>query len=204
HIVFLLWAAFVIPVGWAGLCAMLAVGPSRWIAGCLLTILLLFGAASTIKSFRDDLRGAGPEATMSDAEELREACHGQMVGYFAPEDTGRWERVWGVPKEGSWAVLADCKMMRLNKLKMDDEDGWYKAFWKLGSGALYARKQGREWQNDPATILGFAREHGIQVVAESPVLPIPPYIRPHLERWQSAGPFTLYRISPSPREPEQK
>jgi hypothetical protein len=196
HVPFLMWSTFLVPLGWAGLCKILAEGPFRWGAAVTMAALLATGIASTVNGFKEEQKRISVTFSPEQVKELGTACRHKSVGYFTP-DGGR-ERHWWIPMLSGWAVLAECKMMRLNRVSSDME-GHFAQIWYQAAPAAFARSHGIEWQNTAPVMLGFAQEHGIKMIVESQDHPIPPEVRPYLEPLTKAGPFMLYHIADIPR-----
>jgi hypothetical protein len=194
HIPLLMWAAFLIPVGWVGLCRLLTDGPYRWGAALAMTIVVATGVVTTVNAYENELRRV-PDFLPEQVVALKGACQDETIGYFTPDDSR--ERHWWFPLESGWVVLAECKMVRLNRANQDME-GRFGQIWQQAAPAAYARDRGIEWQNTPSVMLGFADENGISIVAESQAHPIPADVRTYLQPLQQAGPFMLYRITDVP------
>ena len=191
HVPFLMWSAFAVPVGWCGLCKFLADG--QWRPGilALMGLILSAGIVTTSRDFRHDLRFGG-DFSVNEIANLRAACSGEeKIGYFEPGAKGY--SVWMEPLLSSWSALLECKLIRLNRVRID-ESGMPGRYWEESAPASYVRAHGLEWSNTAEVIMGFAQSCGIRMVMESKDHPIPDNILPYLDRQQQAGPFTLYKI----------
>ena len=196
HVPFLMWSAFAVPVGWGGLCKFLADGQWRLGILALMGLILSAGIVSTWRDFKRDLRMG--EFSVREIEELRAACSGEeKIGYFTPEE--RLEPPWMEPILSSWAALAECKFIRLNRLQAD-KSGWQRHYWEESAPAYYAGALGLEWSNTADIIIGFARRFGIRMVMESKDHPVPDYILPLLDLQHRTSVFTLYKITEVPVE----
>lgn len=195
HIPAIAWSGFVIPLGWAGLCMLLAQSRPAIRAATAACMLVLAGAGAwnLVKLFRTEL-SSRPEETFSASEMAAVAatCAGKPVGYFS--SPGVRERVWWHPYESLYTALAGCRLMRLNSAAVD-KDGKGRDFWRLGGPMQYARRAGIEWQDSPDQILGFAKANGVLTIVESARHPIPGEVRERLQPEGRAGPLLFWKIA---------
>jgi hypothetical protein len=199
NIVWLMWSAFVVPLGWIGLVIAARSGRRALVAVPAMLALVASGLLTMRNRFADELyRFPKTRLIAAEVDELRSVCRGEPVGYFC---VGCRDNQWWVPVHSTWAALSDCRMIRLNSF---EKDGWAASsgYWRRGAARQFAvRRLGLEWENTPAFMLGFAESVGIRWVAESDGYPLPNDVRPYLGESRRAGPFRLYRIQVVPDPP---
>ncbi len=200
HVVYLMWAAFLFPLGWVGLSA-LASGtapPARALVIVCMALLVGAGGLAGARGFRNELaRRSGEKFSVTEVTALANACDQGVIGYFTPP--GERERVWWIPVESAWTALAECRFMRLNRTDVDESEA-RRGFWDLAAPMAYAQQSGIAWENSPAVMLGFAKAVGADRIAETAKHPIPEAVRPYLRREGQAGPVVLWRIAVVPQE----
>jgi hypothetical protein len=198
HITLLMWAAFVVPLGWLGLCKLWSESLLRMriLLSILMCSVVFSGTLMTMRTFRDDLVRSPGTFSQDQIENLAAACNQRVLGYFSPPYDH--DRHWWVPMESGWAVLAKCGLIRLNHRTADDS-GLIGEFWQVGAPMDYVRKRGIHWQNSPDVILGFANANNVEIIVESARTPIPDEMRAFLEPVGEAGPYFLWRIAKVPR-----
>lgn len=187
----LTWPALLAPVGWAALVRLAVADRWRRTAVAAMVLLALSGGAATEASFRRDRNSSSGRFAAADVMSLSSRCAGGKVGYFS--NAGQREGMWWISAEAGWAALSQCDFVRLNQ-RVGEVSGADAPSWANAAPAVYARRQGQTWDNSLPTIIGFAKAHGIDAIAESSRHPLPQDLRPCLEPLGSGGPFVIYRL----------
>ena len=131
HIVWLMWSAFVLPVGWVGLALASRSGRRGILAAVGMAGLLASGVLTTMNAFGEERRRfSSPGFVASEVVDLASVCQGEPVGYFC---FGCRDNQWWVPVHSTWAALSDCRMLRLSH---HEKDGWGASagYWRRVSG----------------------------------------------------------------------